>query len=64
MGDGDGFLVHAGQPEHDKLPRLHLRHLGVQHEGADGAGLIPNLADVYGFVAGPLGGFLLNPLLS
>jgi hypothetical protein len=31
-----------------KLPRLCLWNLGVQHEGADGAGLIPDMVDADG----------------
>jgi hypothetical protein len=52
LGDGDGFLVHAGQPEHDELPRLCLGRLGIQHEGAGGAGLVPDLADADGLWQG------------
>ena len=57
-GDGvgadqaEGLLVHAGQPEHDELSRFCLRDLGVQHKGADGAGLISNLTNVDGLWQG------------
>jgi len=54
VGDGDGFLVHAGQPEHDELPWFCLWYLGIQHEGADGAGLIPDVADANGLWQGHL----------